>query len=177
MNRLGFVLLMWLGCISCIRENVGESIQYVQPGDRLPDFTVELSDGTILSRHSLVGKVSVLVFFHTECPDCQRELPVVQKLYEYYREDARVEIVCIRREEAADEVAMYWRQHELTLPYSAQPDRNVYALFSEEGIPLVYISDADGIVRYLFTDDPIASYTDLYEAVSVLVEQDLPLPL
>lgn len=77
MNRLGFVLLMWLGCISCIRENVGESIQYVQPGDRLPDFTVELSDGTILSRHSLVGKVSVLVFFHTECPDCQRELPVV----------------------------------------------------------------------------------------------------
>lgn len=62
MNRLGFVLLMWLGCISCIRENVGESIQYVQPGDRLPDFTVELSDGTILSRHSLVGKVSVLVF-------------------------------------------------------------------------------------------------------------------
>lgn len=170
MSRLGFVLLMWLGCISCIRENVGESIRYVQPGDRLPDFTVELSDGTILSRHSLAGRVSVLVFFHTECPDCQQELPVIQDLYEHFQGDNRVKIACISREESADDVAVYWQQHGLTLPYSAQSDRKVYGLFSKEGIPLVYISDAECFVRYLFTDSPIASYIDLYEAVSALVE-------
>ena len=127
------VLVFLIGCVSCIREEVGEHIQYIQPGDALPEFMVEMNDGTILDWDSLRGKVSVLVFFHTSCSDCQRELPVVQ-----------------------------------TLPYSAQSDRKVYSLFSEEGVPLVYVSDTACNVRYLFTDNPIASFEDLYQAVSSL---------
>ena len=78
------VLVFLIGCVSCIREEVGEHIQYIQPGDALPEFMVEMNDGTILDRDSLRGKVSVLVFFHTSCSDCQRELPVLQQLYEVY---------------------------------------------------------------------------------------------
>lgn len=76
------VLVFLIGCVSCIREEVGEHIQYIQPGDALPEFMVEMNDGTILDRDSLRGKVSVLVFFHTSCSDCQRELPVVQFMLE-----------------------------------------------------------------------------------------------
>ena len=65
------VLVFLISCVSCIREEVGERIQYIQPGDELPDFTVTMDDGTVLDRNSLEGKVSVLVFFHTSCPDCQ----------------------------------------------------------------------------------------------------------
>lgn len=166
---LGIILLL-IGCISCIQDNAGESVQYVQPGDELPEFSVRMNDGTVLDRHSLLGKVSVLVFFHTGCPDCQRELPVVQELYEHFQGDDRVKIACISREESAEEVTAYWQQHGLTLPYSAQPDRRVYALFSESGIPLVYVSDTACRVQSLFTDDPTATYTDLYEAVSALLE-------
>lgn len=169
-KRLLGIILLLVGCISCIQDNVGESVQYVQPGDELPEFSVQMNDGTILDRHSLMGKVSVLVFFHTGCPDCQRELPVVQELYEHYQGDDRVLIACISREEPADEVAAYWQQQGVTLPYSAQPDRRVYALFSEAGVPLVYVSDTVCQVRYLFTDDPTATYVDLYEAVSSLFE-------
>lgn len=164
------VLVFLISCVSCIREEVGERIQYIQPGDELPDFTVTMNDGTVLDRNSLEGKVSVLVFFHTSCPDCQRELPVVQKLYEHLQGDSRVVIVCISREEAAGEVASYWLRNALTLPYSAQPDRKVYSLFAEEGIPLIYISDEACRVQYLFTDDPTASYDDLYQAVSAMVD-------
>lgn len=56
------VLVFLIGCVSCIREEVGEHIQYIQPGDALPEFMVEMNDGTILDRDSLRGKVSVLVF-------------------------------------------------------------------------------------------------------------------
>lgn len=167
-SLLGIILLGC--CFACIRDNVGEDVRYVLPGDKLPDFSVQMNDGTVLDRNSLSGKVSVLVFFHTACPDCQRELPVVQELYEYYLGDDRVEIACISREEPADEVAAYWQRHGLTLPYSAQPDRRVYSLFSEAGIPLIYVSDTACRVQSLFTDDPIAVYTDLYEAVSALIE-------
>lgn len=170
MKRLLGIILLLICCFSCIQEDVGEGVRYVQPGDELPDFSVEMNDGTVLDRSSLMGKVSVLVFFHTGCPDCQQEFPALQELYEHYQGDDRVKIVCISREESADDVAAYWQQHGLTLPYSAQPDRKVYALFSEEGIPLVYISDTACRVQYLFTDNPLAAYADLLEAVSRLIE-------
>ena len=47
------VLVFLIGCVSCIREEVGEHIQYIQPGDALPEFMVEMNDGTILDRDSL----------------------------------------------------------------------------------------------------------------------------
>ena len=162
------VLVFLIGCVSCIREEVGGHIQYIQPGDALPEFMVEMNDGTILDRDSLRGKVSVLVFFHTSCSDCQRELPVVQQLYEVYAGNPRVRIACISREEPEKEILAYWKSNALTLPYSAQSDRKVYSLFSEEGVPLVYVSDTACNVRYLFTDNPIASFEDLYQAVSSL---------
>ena len=49
------VLVFLIGCVSCIREEVGEHIQYIQPGDALPEFMVEMNDGTILDRDSLRG--------------------------------------------------------------------------------------------------------------------------
>ena len=180
------VLVFLIGCVSCIREEVGEHIPAESAHIGIVDkiftrvgasdnisvgestFMVEMNDGTILDRDSLRGKVSVLVFFHTSCSDCQRELPVVQQLYEVYAGNPRVRIACISREEPEKEILAYWKSNALTLPYSAQSDRKVYSLFSEEGVPLVYVSDTACNVRYLFTDNPIASFEDLYQAVSSL---------
>ena len=93
---------------------------------------------------------------------------MVQQLYEVYAGNPRVRIACISREEPEKEILAYWKSNALTLPYSAQSDRKVYSLFSEEGVPLVYVSDTACNVRYLFTDNPIASFEDLYQAVSSL---------
>ncbi|MEJ8750051.1 TlpA disulfide reductase family protein [Phocaeicola sp. ICN-14070] len=80
------IFFVLLGCLlfSCIREEVSAGENIVEPGDVLPDFSAVLNDGSELSTQSLKGKVAVLIFFHTECPDCQKELPVIQRLYEEY---------------------------------------------------------------------------------------------
>ena len=46
------------------------------------------------------------------------------------------------------------------MPYSAQEDRSVYEKFAKTRIPRIYISK-DGIIRHIFTDDPVPSYDDL----------------
>lgn len=38
------------------------------------------------------------------------------------------------------------------MPYSAQTDRSVYALFATAGIPRVYVSDNNGIVRAIYVE-------------------------
>ena len=109
-----------------------------------------------------------LVFFHTGCPDCQQELPVIQQLYDLYRANDSVAIYCISREEAAEEIEAYWQAHGLTLPYSAQESRSVYNLFSGQGIPRVYVSDKSLQVYSTYSDDPIAGLDELTEDVEAL---------
>ena len=73
-----FLIGICLILSACIRDDVEYGEVGILPGDYLPEFQVELNDGSILSTSDLLGKVSVLVFFHTGCPDCQQEFPVIQ---------------------------------------------------------------------------------------------------
>ena len=134
-------------------------------GDPLPAFSVELNTGATVSTSSLRGKVAAIVFFNTGCPDCREELPVVQQLYDLYKDNDEVEIVPISREESQASVAAYWEANGLTMPYSAQENRDVYSLFAPSVIPRVYIADKAGIITAIFTDSPVASLETLVEAV------------
>lgn len=117
----------------------------VNVGDPLPAFTIMMNDGSMLSTADLKGKPSLIVFFSTTCPDCQRELPIINARYLAHGNDTT--FVAISREEGPDAVAAYWQSNGITLPFSAQTDRAVYSLFAKKGIPRTYISDSNGIVR------------------------------
>ena len=140
-----------LAVSACIRDKIPEGAE-LGPGDRLPEFSVILDDGSVVSTGDLSGKVSVIVFFHTGCPDCQAELPVIQRIHDD---------LCISREEDAADIAEYWAENGLTLPYSAQKDRTVYSLFARMGVPRVYVSSGDLVIHSVYDDSPVATYEDL----------------
>lgn len=132
------------------------------PGDALPQFSVRMSDGeTTLNTQSLSGKVGVIVFFHTDCPDCRKELPVVQRVYDAYKDNPEVLLFGISRSQSASSVLDYWKEHSFTLPYSAQEDDAVFSLFASRTIPRIFITDKEGIIRASHTDDPLATYEEL----------------
>lgn len=56
-----------------------ESTTLVKAGDKAPDFTVEMFDGTKTSLAELKGKVVLLNFWATWCPPCRQRLTRVQK--------------------------------------------------------------------------------------------------
>lgn len=144
--RFFIILFTVLSFCSCIRDK-DEPVWSLEPGDRLPQFSVTLNDGETVATESLRGKSSVIVFFNTSCDDCQRELPVLQKRYEKYISDGNdIAFFCISREEGEESIARYWRENGLTMPYSAQKDRRIYNLFASSIIPRVYEADADLII-------------------------------
>lgn len=140
----------------------------IEGGDPLPSFSVVLNDGSAVSTSSLLGKVGVIEFFNTGCGDCQNFFPTFQALYDEFKDDPKVEIFSIAREEEEASISAYWDAHSLTVPFSPQPDRSIYNLFATVGIPRVYISDPEGIVRYVFTDADHPSLAYLINCVESL---------
>ena len=159
------IVLATLTLAGCIKEDIGADLKV---GDQLPDFSVVMNDGTVVSDESLTGSVSCVVFFHTTCPDCQATLPVVQSIYDEYM-PAGVLFSLISREQSADDIDIFWKEKGLNMPYSAQENRHVYNKFADTRIPRVYICDKDGIIRYIFTDDPIPVYDDLMSSLESLI--------
>ena len=160
------ILLCFSLLCGCIREDrEGANIKV---GDKLPDFEVVMSDGSVVSNDSLEGNVSLVMFFHTSCPDCQQALPRVQEIYDEYVPKG-VSFTLIGRECGKDEIEAYWVENGLNMPYSEQNDRGVYNIFASSRIPRIYISDENGTVRYIFTDDPVATLEDLKSSLDVLI--------
>ena len=132
--------LMLLICASCVTDP-DESADSLQAGDMLPEFSVRRADGSTVSRESLAGRPSVICFFNTGCEDCRRELPELQRAFEMSSElENCPRFVCIARDEKEADIARFWADNGLTLPYSPQEGRAVYELFAKSVIPRIYIS-------------------------------------
>ncbi len=160
------IILIICSAAGCIKDRPAGSD--IEIGDLLPEFEVMMSDGSSVSDVSLRGNISIVMFFHTSCPACQQVLPVMQRIYDEYTREG-IKTALISREENSDEISSYWSENGLNMPYSAQEDRKVYELFASSRIPRIYISDENGIVRYIFTDDPVPSYDDLKSALESLI--------
>lgn len=155
---LSVVLLAVCVMASCISESVPDSGE-VKLGSLLPQFRIQLNDGTRLTTDDLFGKPSVLVFFSTTCPDCQQELPVVEQLFKQYSD--QIYLVCISRGEGDAVLSAFWKEHNLTMPYSAQETADVYHLFANTGVPRIYVSNADLIVKVMYDDANMPKLDDL----------------
>jgi peroxiredoxin len=166
MRRILGVIVALLSFAGCINEKIEGTDLKV--GDMIPEFSVVMDDGSTVSDQSLIGNVSFIMFFHTTCPDCQQTLPVVQDIYDIYAQNG-VRFAIISRDEGQEEIEPYWAEQAYNMPYSAQMSRKVYNKFASSRIPRVYICDKDGIIRYIFTDDPIPTYDDLMSSLESLI--------
>lgn len=153
---------------SCIFDN-REGKDDLKVGDKLPNFSVTMNDGSVVTGEALRRGVSVVVFFTTTCPDCQQMLPEMQRIYDRFSAQG-VNFALISREEGEEKVAAYWQQEGLSMPYSPQTDRKIYNLFATSIVPRVYVSDKGGTIRTIFTDNPVPTYSNIETAILNLTE-------
>lgn len=141
--------MLLLAPAACITDEP-EMRSVVEVGDRLPDFSVVLNDGSILTTAMLRGSESMIVFFTTTCGDCRRELP---RINAYAADHPGLRVVCIARSQSAAEIEAFWQEENLSLPYSPQPDAKVYNLFAKAGVPRVYCADSDLRITAIYVEE------------------------
>ena len=82
MRRILSVIAVMTILSGCIKEK--QTGTELKVGDSLPDFEVVMNDGSSVTDEILRQETSVIMFFHTSCPDCQQVLPEMQKIYAEY---------------------------------------------------------------------------------------------
>lgn len=112
----------------------------------VPDTAVELSDGKSFAlRGDAQGRVMILSFWATWCQPCQRELPLLQELYESHRESG-LEILAINVGEPMELAVSFAKGLGITFPVSVG-SRELYDTFDTSRLPLTAVVDRWGSVR------------------------------
>ena len=159
-----FVLAVLSSCISDDSDKDSQGVNLVV-GDSLPTFQVTMNDGSTIRTSDLLGGVSVVVLFSVDCGDCRMELPEVQRLW---NQQLGGPIVLIARENTEEVIRSFWQQAQLTMSYSPQSDRKVYSLFASSRIPRIYISDAQGVIRFSHADDAMPTAEQLADEIKAI---------
>ena len=123
-----------------------ESTTLVKAGDKAPDFTVEMFDGTKTSLAELKGKVVLLNFWATWCPPCRQELTRVQK--DIIDRFAGKEFVFlpVSRGEKRETVEAFREKTGYTFPMGLDSARTVYDRYASNYIPRNFLIDKEGKV-------------------------------
>ena len=154
-----------LSVISCIKGDDDKEYE-LKVGEYLPVFSVTMNDMTEVTSSYLSEGIALVMFFHTDCPDCQGTLPSVQRIYDEFLPEG-MKFALISRSQLDGPIKAYWESQGYTMPYSAQPDRKIYSLFASSRVPRVYICK-DGCVMSCYHDDPIPTYEQLLSDVEAL---------
>ena len=167
-----YLLLLILSLSACQLDNDEdrEAASLVKTGDKIPAFSLDDADGHEVSSSSLSGKVYILNFFDTGCPDCRQEFEVLQRIYNKYQ--ALVPVINVPRSQTKDEVEDYWNKAGLSMPFYIARDKALYSKFATSGIPRTYIVDESGNVQAAFSDSPIADYETLDNILNQLVGEN-----
>jgi peroxiredoxin len=121
-------------------------------GDIAPSFKCKTLDGKTLVISNLKGKVILLNFFATWCPPCNLELPVLQKkIWEKYRNNPDFVLIILGREHTESEVRDFAGKKNFSMPFAADPKREIFSLYATQNIPRNVIIGKDGKIIFQAT--------------------------
>ena len=124
-----------------------EASTIAKSGMEAPNFTVEMFDGESIRLSDLRGKVVLVNFWATWCPDCRKDVPKMKELYGKYASD-NVIFIGISFDKN-DEVwmkyirenGMEWLQHREQKPKN---ESQVSIDYHVKWIPSIYVIGPDG---------------------------------
>ncbi len=109
-------VLLILAMFLLSQQPAGKEFSIVTVKQPAPYFILPTWDGNTLRSTSLKGKVVVLDFFQTWCPDCQKSAVELEKLYKKYKDQGLIVVGISHDREKSAVVAPYIKQYNLTYP-------------------------------------------------------------
>jgi thiol-disulfide isomerase/thioredoxin len=127
------------------------------------DLQFTATDGTKIDLQNFRGKVVLVDFWASWCPDCNRELPTVQKVYDKYK-DQGLALIGISLDKDAKALANFVAKKSLAWPqyFDGKGWDNEFAVkYGVRSIPEMWLVDRQGALVTTFVpidklDDQVA---------------------
>lgn len=119
----------------------------IHAGDKAPDFTAEMLDGSNVTLSALQNKPTLLIFWATWCPPCRAELAHLQEGVIDVFGDA-INVLPLSRGEKREVVEEYIAKMGYTFAVGLDSEQKAYNLYASNYIPRCFVIDTDGTVLY-----------------------------
>lgn len=91
-------------------------------------------------------------FWTTWCPYCRKEMPVLEKVYQEYRDQGLV-ILGVDIKETPEEVEKFLQEVKVSFPIVMDKDGEVFKAYWGTAIPTTFILDRQGFVFFKFVGE------------------------
>jgi len=127
----------------------------------MEDFEAVDLDGNKVKLSDYKGKIIFLNFWATWCPPCREEMQLMEEVYSEYKDKDVVilavspTIVELRGGNDSDKaeriVKAFVKSNGYTFPFLLDKDNKAWSIYQQRGIPVNYIIDKQGLIRYGFS--------------------------
>jgi len=112
-------------------------------GKTAPDFSLPSADGKIYRLKDIKAKVIVLNFWASWCPECLKELPVLEKFYKEYKTRS-VEVIGINVDTSVNKAKKIIRKYSLSFINLMDTNGDVFVEgFNVIGLPTTVLIGPD----------------------------------
>jgi peroxiredoxin len=109
-----------------------------------PDFSLRDLDGNVRRLASFRGRVVLVSFWATWCPPCRTEMPLMEALYQAYKEHD-FEVVAVASDvQGAEVVQPFVTQLHLSFTTLLDTTGQVTRLYGVTSLPTTYLLDREG---------------------------------
>jgi peroxiredoxin len=117
-------------------------------GSRAPEIGLRSLDGDTIRMRDLRGKVVIVDFWASWCQPCREEMPVLNRLYDRYKEQGLV-VVGVSQDTRPQNARGFLRRTRVDFPIVIDDDHEVAGRYSPPRMPSSYIVDRRGVVRHV----------------------------
>ena len=141
---LALLLFASLGAAAYADSGIG-----VEPGQPMPDFTVQLTDGTTATLSALLKEKDLVVLniFASWCGPCEREFPEMEAVYQAHSDKMVIVSASGDPNDTMDIISAYKDSHKLSFPMGLASEE-LYPL-AGSGFPTTIFIDRSGNVGFI----------------------------
>ena len=186
MKKIFITLLLW-GFVFTMPSNaqvkaennpegdvtVYEHDYIVKVGDKAPDFTLEMLDGTKFTLSEQRGKVVMLQFTAGWCGICRKEMPYIESdIWQKHKDNKDFVLVGIDREETKEAILPFIEKVGTTYPIAMDSNGDVFASYALRGAGITrnILIDRDGNIVMLTRKFEEAEFKALVEKIDAMLE-------
>lgn len=173
MKRIFALITAVLAALSCSINQMDALDEFeLLPGDKLPEATVTLADGTVVNETDLIGKIGVICLFDINCHINQIVLDDVQQVYDIYKGKENVSLFCVSSGNDSEAAKEFWRQNGYTMPCSFSTGNEVTRSFGSDRKSVVIFSHPDNTIATKCNEDVYFDNVFMASVIDKLLEID-----
>ena len=140
---IGFVALLSAGLL--MNEPLTGTSGAARVSRPANDFTLPLFSEGEITLSSLKGKPVVINFWASWCPPCREEAPILEKVWQLYRERG-VTFIGVDIQDKEDDALAYIEEFDITYPNGRDSNGRVTIDYGVGGIPVTFFVDREGMI-------------------------------